>query len=60
MPFLIGLIIIATVIYFAFVSRASDTRRDALKKIGQTVVVLLMTALMALLFFITCHRPDGM
>jgi hypothetical protein len=60
MPFIVGLVIVAAVIYFAFISRPGDTRREAFKKIAQTVVVLLMTGLLALLFIITCHRPDSL
>jgi hypothetical protein len=56
MPFVIGLVIIATIIYFAFVSRPGDTRRDALKKIAQTVAALVIVLLVALIFFITGHR----
>lgn len=56
MPFMLGMVMVAAVIYFACMSRPGDTRWDALKKIAQIVVVLLVVLLVAFIFFITGHR----
>jgi multisubunit Na+/H+ antiporter MnhB subunit len=56
MPFIVGLIIVAAIIYFAFIMKPGDTRRDALKKIAQTVLVLVIVLVVAFIFFITRHK----
>lgn len=50
MHFLIGLIIVAIIIYIAFIRKETDTDEESLKKVAQTAIVLaIICAILVLL-----------
>jgi hypothetical protein len=49
MPYIVGFVIVAGIIYWAFIRKETDTEEQTIKKIAQTAIVLFVVVVIALL-----------
>lgn len=55
MLFIIGLVIVAVIIYFAFIRDENDTQEQTFKKIARTIIALFVVIVIAFIILMATY-----